>query len=160
MNELTLAPHADAWQGALMRTASVCANYYAERVPHFIAIGNRIWADQMEFSPLIGHGLNDDWMRAARREIELRGEFTRRMLGALAERSGDVSPSRILVDCTTLAAELIRDGCRDVEKDIERTSRIVHALDKGVVAVALSAAISRVTDHLLDVVEQRADFKR
>lgn len=139
------------WRGALARTGSICATYYARRYADWIAIGSRLWADQSQYSPLAGHTLADELMRCAEREVELRGEFTRRMLGELAERHAHLQTSVVLVDCTKLAAELMRDGCRDLENDVVRTSRFLPGVDSGTVAMAVSKAISRVTDHLLDV---------
>jgi hypothetical protein len=97
-------------------------------------------------------------MYSARREIELRAEYTRRILGELAERNAKVPASLVLVDCTRLAGELIRDGSRDVVTDIERCSRFLPGVDSGCVVSAMSAALSRITDHLLLVVRQRPDF--
>ena len=142
------------WRGALARTGSICATYYARRYADWIAVGSRLWADQSQYLPIPGHTLADELMRCARREVELRGEFTRRMLGELAERHAHLQTSVVLVDCTKLAAELVRDGCRDLENDIVRTSSFLPGVDSGTVALAVSQAISKVTDHLLDVTGQ------
>ena len=139
------------WRGALARTGSVCATYYARRYADWIAVGARLWADQSQYLPIPGYTLADELMRCAQREVELRGEFTRRMLGELAERHADLQTSVVLVDCTQLAAELMRDGCRDLESDIARTSRFLPTVDSATVSVAVSYAIGRITDHLLDV---------
>jgi hypothetical protein len=133
----------------------MCAAYYARRLPHWIAIGSRLWADQMDKSPLIGHSLAEELMVAARHEIALRGNFTRHMLGELAERHSDLPMSVVLVDCTQLGAELMREGCRDVDKDIERSSRFVHGVDAAASSIAIAQAITRISDHLLEVVAQR-----
>lgn len=145
------------WRGALARTGSICATYYARRYADWIAIGSRLWADQSQYLPIPGQTLADELMRCAQREVELRGEFTRRMLGELAERHAHLQTSVVLVDCTSLAAELMRDGCRDLEADIGRTSRFLPGVDSGVVAAAVSKAIRRVTDHLLDVTGHRRE---
>jgi hypothetical protein len=157
MNDISLAAQAAAWQGALMRTASLCATYYARRAPHWIGISSRLWAQRPEESPLPGRSLPEELMTVAGHEVELRGEFTKRMLGELAERHVHLPTAQVLVDCTKLASELLRDGCRDVDNDIVRASRFLHGMDGGVVAVAVKAAISRVTDHLLEVTGQRPE---
>ena len=151
----SLSAQTAAWQGALMRTGSMCTAYYQQRYPHWIAIGTRLWADQMHYSPLVGHSLADELLRAVNHEIELRGEFTRRMLGELAERHQDLPSSLVLVDCTRLAAELLREGCRDVDNDVVRTSRFVYGVDAGAATAAVSQAIKVVADHLLEVVGRR-----
>jgi hypothetical protein len=97
-------------------------------------------------------------MYSARREVELRAEYTRRVIGELAERCPDVPASLVLVDCTRLASELVGNSCRDVVTDIERASRVLHGVDSGCVASAISAAVGRITDHLLTVVGRRPDF--
>jgi hypothetical protein len=135
----------------------MCATYYARRYADWIAVSSRLWVDQSQYLPIAGHTLADELMRCARREVELRGEFTIRMLGELAERNAHLQTSVVLVDCTTLAAELMRDGCRDLENDVARTSRFLPGVDSGTVALAVSQAISRITDHLLDVTGHRRE---
>lgn len=151
MTDPSLAAQTAAWQGAMKRTASVCATYYARRAPHWIAISSRLWATKYDESPIPGQSLPEQLMSAAQREVELRGEFTLRLLGDLASRHLHLPKDQLLVDLTKLTAELIRDGCRDVENDIVRTGRFLYGMDGGVVAVSVRAAISLVTDHLLDV---------
>jgi hypothetical protein len=159
MSDPTLAAQSDAWRAELLRSASTCATYYARRVPHWIAIGARIWGTQGDLSPATGHSLPDELMVSARREIELRGEYTRRVLGELAERSIDPPPSAVLADCASLADELMRGGCRDVGNDIEHASRFLHGMDATCASHAISRAISDITDHLLDVIQARADLR-
>lgn len=151
MTDQSLAAQTAAWQGAMKRTASVCATYYARRAPHWIGISSRLWAGKYEESPIPGQSLPEQLMAAAKREVELRGEFTLRLLGDLASRHLHLPKDELLVDLTKLTAELIRDGCRDVENDIVRTGRFLYGMDGGVVAVSVRDAISLVTDHLLDV---------
>ena len=135
----------------MKRTASVCATYYARRAPHWIGISSRLWAGNFQDSPTPSLSLAEQLMTAAKREVELRGEFTQRLLGDLASRHLHLPKDHLLVDLTKLTAELVRDGCRDVDNDIVRVSRFLYGMDGGVVAVAVREAISRVTDHLLDV---------
>jgi hypothetical protein len=154
MNDISLAAQAAAWQGALTRTGSLCATYYARRAPHWIGIGSRLWSEPRSMPEPAGRSLPEDLMRAAQVEIELRGEYTRRMLGELAERHLHLPSNQVLVDCTRLASELIRYGCRDVENDIVRTSQYLYGMDAGVVDRAMKAAIGRVTDKLLEVISR------
>src|SRR4051812_28583437 len=107
------------WRAGLLRATTTCATFYARRVPNWIAIGNRIWGTQAETGPKTGLSVPDDLMQSARREIELRGEYTRRVIGEFAECSYEAPASLVLTECTAAAVELIRRGCRDVAKDIE-----------------------------------------
>src|SRR5262245_23914965 len=94
----------DAWRAELHRASSMCATFYARRVPNWIAIGNRIWAAQMEYSPKVGLSLPEELMYSARREIELRGDFTRRTFGEYAASAEGVAPTVLLVECTSTAS--------------------------------------------------------
>ncbi len=99
-------------------------------------------------------------MYSARREIDLRAEYTRQVLSETVDRNPDVPASLMLVDCTRLAGELVRECSRDVINDIERASRFLPGVDPGCVAAAMSAAVGRISHHLLLVVGRRPDFKR
>jgi hypothetical protein len=158
MTEFSYTPPVDPWRQDLERTAKTCATFYARRVPHWIATGAQIWGAQVESAPLLGQSLPDELMRTARREIELRGEFTLRIIGDFAEQSTNIPAAQVLVDCTTMAAELIRRGCRDVAKDIEIANQFLHGIDGGCAERAMSQALTGVTDRVLEVVRLRADF--
>jgi hypothetical protein len=147
-----------AWTDALTQTASTCSTYYHMRNPHWIALGARVWAEQLIWSPAPSRSLPEELMRLAKREIEVRGEFTARMFSELAERFSALPSSLVLVDCTRRASELLRDGCRDVEADVVRTARFVPGVDVGAVAATLSLAIRRLTDHLLEVRGEARQF--
>ena len=158
MNDPSLAAQADAWHGALLRTTAACTTYYARRVPHWIAISSRI-CGALECSPLVGHNLAGELLYAARREIDLRAEYTRLALGELAEQNTDVPAPLVLVGCTRLAAELVHASVRDVVADIESASRFLHGVDAGCVTGATSQALRRITDHLLATVAERSDSR-
>ena len=143
----------------LQRTASDCSGYYARRVPHWIGISNRICASSA-CSSLVGHSLAGELMYSARREIDLRAEYTRQVISETVARNPDVPAPLMLVDCTRLAGELVRDCSRDVVTDIERASRFLPGVDPGCVAAAMSSAVGRISQHLLLVVGRRPDFER
>jgi hypothetical protein len=150
MDELAFDAQSD-WNGALTQTASTCSTYFHMRNPHWIALGARVWAEQLLWSPAPSRSLPEELMRLAKREVEVRSEFTTRMFRELAERFSELPSSQVLVDCTRCATELLRDGCRDVEADVVRTARFVPGVDVGAVTQTLSLAIQRLTDHLLVV---------
>lgn len=156
MSELSPAAQAAVWRAALARTVSLCANAHACRVPHFIAIGTRLWADQSQYTPLIGRTLAGELMKAAEREVDVRVELTERMLCDLAGRHAHLPSELVLVDCTKAAAQLLRDGCRDIDTDISRTSRFMLGIDAGLVPRLVSLGIDRVANRLLaDLAERR-----
>jgi hypothetical protein len=159
MNETPVANQTDAWSGELQKTATVCATFFARRVPHWIATGSRIWATQIDASAPSGLTLQDDLMQSAKLEVEVRAEFTRRAFGDLAGRNSHVPVSRVLVDCTKLVGELLPRICRDVDKDIQHASHFLYGVDGGCVGQAVSDAMQHIADHLLDVVSQRPDFR-
>jgi hypothetical protein len=158
MMDGTLQQHVDPWRAGLERTMQTCARFYARRVPYWIATGTQIWSAQMESRPLLGQSLPDEFMRTAKREIELRGDFTQKVIGEFAESSPDVPVAQILVDCTTIASELIRRGCDDVARDIETTAKFLLGIDAQCAQKAMAQALTSVTDRLLDVVKARPDY--
>jgi capsid protein len=145
----------EAWQRELLRTETQCANYFARRVPEWIATCTRIWNTEHGQAPAVGRTLQQDLIYSARREVELRGEFAKVVFVALAARSAEMPSAQVLVDCTRKASELIRLGCRDVARDIEHAARLLPSVDSGCVDRAVAAAIERLTDHLLDAISQR-----
>jgi hypothetical protein len=159
MNDSALANQTDAWSNELWRTETECATFFARRVPHWIATGNRIWGIFVQpDAPRSERTLQEDLMYCAKVEVALRGEFTRLAFGRLAQRAAAVSASRVLVDCTKLAGELLPRICRDVEKDIQHASHFLYGVDGGCVAAAVSAEMQKLADHVLDVVTDRSDF--
>ncbi len=159
MNEHAFGSQTDAWSGELQKTATECATFFARRVPHWIATGNRIWGIEIQpDAPPSERTLQEELMHCAKIEVALRGEFTRRAFGRLAERCTDIPASRVLVDCTKMAGELLPRICRDVDKDITHASHFLHGVDGGCVAAAVSAEMQKIADHILDVVTDRNDF--
>jgi hypothetical protein len=159
MNDSAFASQTDAWSDELQKTATECATFFARRVPHWIATGNRIWGIEIQpDAPKSERTLQEELMYCAKVEVAIRGEFTRRAFGRLAERCPEVSSSRVLVDCTKLAGELLPRICRDVDKDIQHASHFLFGVDGGCVAAAVSAEMQAIADHVLDVVTDRNDF--
>jgi hypothetical protein len=158
MND-THANQTDAWSGELQKTATECATFFARRVPHWIATGNRIWGIEIQAdAPRTERTLQEELMHCAKVEVALRGEFTRRAFGQLAQRCSQIPASRVLVDCTKLAGELLPRICRDVDKDIQHASHFLYGVDGGCVAAAVSTEMQKIADHVLDVVSDRNDF--
>lgn len=159
MNESVLVNQTDAWSDELQKTATECATFFARRVPHWIATGNRIWGIEIQpDAPRTERTLQEELMYCAKVEVALRGEFTRKAFGRLAERTTNISASRVLVDCTKMAGELLPRICRDVDKDIQHASHFLYGVDGGCVAAAVSAEMQKIADHVLDVVTDRKDY--
>jgi hypothetical protein len=159
MNESVFENQTDAWSAEVQKTATECATFFARRVPHWIATGNRIWGIEIQAdAPPSPRTLQEELMHCAKIEVALRGEFTRHAIGRLAERCTGVPASRVLVDCTKMAGEYLPRICRDVEKDIQHASHFLHGVDGGCVAAAVSAEMEKIADHVLDVVSDRNDF--
>lgn len=144
----------EAWQRELFRTETQCANYFARRISEWVGICSRAWGENPGDAPAAGRTIQQDLVYSARREIALRGEFAKVLFADLAGRNTDIASSKVLVDCTRKATELMRLGCRDIVRDIEHAARILPNVDPACADRAIAAAIERVTDHLLDAVSQ------
>jgi hypothetical protein len=159
MNQPTTVTQADAWAEELEKTATECATFFARRVPHWIATGNRIWGIETRGEPSEPERtLQEELMYCAIVEVELRGEFTRAAFGRLAASGTALPPSKVLVDCTKLSGELFPRICRDVDKDIQHASHFLHGVDGECVSRTVSQQLQRIADHILDTVASRPGF--
>jgi hypothetical protein len=159
MNQQPTVTRTGVWSEELERTATECATFFARRVPHWIATGNRIWGIETRGeSAQSERTLQEELMYCAIVEVELRGEFTRVAFGRLAASGGSVAPSKVLVDCTKLAGELFPRICRDVDKDIQHASHFLYGVDGETVSRTVSHQLQRIADHVLDTVAARPDF--
>ncbi|HYV98811.1 MAG TPA: hypothetical protein VE967_15255 [Gemmatimonadaceae bacterium] len=156
MNETTPAVNADVWRATLQNAATVCATYYARRVPHWIAAGSRMWGSRMDPTTPNEMSLQQELVWCAVREISLRAEFTGRVLTDVAQSGADVAGVSVLADCHALLDELLPRGCRDVMRDVEHTSRFLDGVDSAAVSHALTTVVADIGKQLRDVVRARA----
>lgn len=145
-----ILPEPDSWPAWLAFAEDSCRTYFHQRNSHWIALGARIWAAELVWSESVEESLPRELVRSALIELELRVANTARVLRDLALRDHEVSASEVLVECTRLGTELIRDGCRDLEADIIRTSRFMPGVDVTAFHDAVSRSIRRVVDGLLE----------
>jgi hypothetical protein len=140
-----------AWQERCGEAVRRCQGDLHRRVPHWVAIGARVWVDPTLSRARPERARGEQLVAAACREIEARENLVLLAMLSLLDQRGDAPWDRVLNDSTRLAGELLRRGCRDIEADVDRMAVYTTGIDRDVLLDEIAAAIDRISEVLLRV---------
>jgi hypothetical protein len=138
-----------AWQARCADAMRRCQADLHRRVPHWVAIGARVWVDPALSRARPERARGAQLVAAACREIQAREALVLTAMLDLVDRRGDTAWDRVLSDCTRLAGELLCRGCRDIEADVDRMAMYTTGIDRESLAEEIAAGVDRISAVLL-----------
>jgi hypothetical protein len=150
--ELSETDQLVVWECACERAVFLATGAMHRRMPHWVAIGGRVWADPSLSVTRVGARRVDEIVRVAIREIHVREAYLQKLLLLLIANRRGVPMSRVLADATRLAGQLLSAGCKDVVHDVEGISKFERGVDVEAVVNELSDAVARVSMAILHAV--------
>ncbi len=142
--EPALQTSAHEWQRRRAAAVRRCTAEIHRRVPHWIAIGARIWVDPHLTLARPERLRGEELVASACREIAARAQVVQRTLLTLLVSRDTLAWAEALADCERLAGELMRLARRDIDADLDRSMLFTAGIDAADFDAACAHALEEI----------------